>query len=520
MKICFVALNAKYIHTAPAVRILNKIVNSKYDSSFFEFTIKDKIDNIIENIKNYDIIGLSCYIWNIEMMLELSKMIKKEFPEKIVFAGGPEVSYDTIHFVNYFDYVMSGEGEEIILPFIDSLVNDDSLPVGIASKENPITIPQYVKNMDNIPSILDTYTEDDKENRIVYVETTRGCPFKCSYCLSSLEKGVRFFSDKYIDDLFDFIINNNFKCIKFLDRTFNVNPNRFLKICKILENTKNTYQFEIAAELFNDDVINYFVNEVTPNKFRLEIGIQSLMKDAIDSVDRKQDSMHLIQVIDKINKAKRVVIHADLIAGLPYETLEGFKNTFNKTFDLLCEELQLGFLKLLRGTKIRNEAIEYNYKFTKCAPYEVISNKFISEDELNIIHKCENSLEWMWNHKRCLNLIKHLVKDKAIDNYFDFFVNMDKYYDKKLQLYQNYERVCEYLNSIGLMKKEYLDDLKLDFLNTVKIKPKPFWKPEQKIDYYRKLLGYENTNYFITPYYDKFIVIKYKDNQGPQLYIE
>lgn len=520
MKICFVALNAKYIHTSPAVRILNKIVSSKYDSVFFEFTIKDNIDNIINNIKDYDIIGLSCYIWNIEMMIELSKKLKQLYPDKIVFAGGPEVSYDTKYFVNYFDYVMSGEGEEIILPFIDSLVLKTYLPIGVASKENPITIPQFVKNMDNIPSILDTYTEDDKKNRIVYVETTRGCPFKCSYCLSSLEKGVRFFSEKYIDDLFDFIINNDFKCIKFLDRTFNVNPSRFLKICRILEKTKNNYQFEIAAELFNDEVIEYFTNEVTPNKFRLEIGIQSLMKEAINSVDRKQDSLHLISVIDKINKASRVVIHADLIAGLPYETLEGFKNTFNNTFILLCEELQLGFLKLLRGTKIRNEADEYNYKFTKCAPYEVISNKFISKEELAIIHKCENSLEWMWNHKRCVSLIKHLVKDNAVENYFDFFVGMDNFYDKKLQLYQNYQRVCEYLNSLGLNKKEYIDDLKIDFLSTVKIKPKPFWYDENNLDYYRKLLGYENTNYFITPYYDKFIVIKYCENEKPKLFIE
>lgn len=519
MKICFVALNAKYIHTAPAVRILNKIVSRKYESTFFEFTIKDNIDNIIDKIKDYDIIGLSCYIWNIELMLELSKKIKEKFKNKIVFAGGPEVSYDTLNFVNDFDYIISGEGEEVIIPFIDALVLNEQLPEGIAHQKRPIVKALTVKDMNNIPSILDTYTEDDRKNRIVYVETTRGCPFKCSYCLSSLEKGVRFFSEEYIDELFDFILNNDFKCVKFLDRTFNVNPSRFLKICKILEKDNNTYQFEIAAELFNDEVIEYFTKEVPVGKFRLEIGIQSLMNEAIEAVDRKQDGLRLIKVIDNINKAGRAVIHADLIAGLPYETLEVFKNTFNKTFVLLCEELQLGFLKLLRGTKIRKQASEFDYKFTKCAPYEVISNKFISEKELEIIHKCENSLEWMWNHKRCVSLLKHLISDNKIDDYFDFFVKFDDYFDKNKQLYENYGNVCKYLDDIGILNDQYIDDLKYDFLNTVKIKPKPFWEIKHSLDYYREELGYKESNCFITPYYDKYIVIEYNKNQKPILKI-
>lgn len=520
MKICYVAINAKYIHTSPAVRILHKITKDKYDSTFKEFTIKDNINNIIDSLKEYDLIGLSCYIWNIEMIIELSKKIKKQYPNKIILAGGPEVSYDTESFVNEFDYILSGESEEVILPFIDSIINKTDLPEGIACKAKPVVIPQYVKNMDNIPDILDMYTEDDKKNRIIYLETTRGCPFKCSYCLSSLEKGVRFFSEDYVNKVFDYIINNDFKCVKFLDRTFNVNPNRFLKICKILEKTKNNYQFEIAAELFNDEVIKYFTEEVTPNKFRLEIGVQSLMNEAILSVDRQQDGLKLIEVINKINNANRVVIHVDLIAGLPYETLDIFKKTFNKTFELLCEELQLGFLKLLRGTKIRKQADVYKYKFTKCAPYEVISNKFISEEELNIIHDCENSLEWMWNHKRCVSLINHLVKDKVIDNYFDFFVGFNKYYDKTKQLYENYASLCRYLQELNIINNDYIDDLKYDYLKTIKIKPKPFWKIDYNLDYYKKKLGYENTNYYITPYYDKYIVIKYEKNKKPELVIE
>lgn len=520
MKICFVAVNAKYIHTSPAVRILNKIASNKYNSCFFEFTIKDKLDNIVDKIKDFDIIGLSCYIWNIELMIKLSKTIKEKYPNIIVFAGGPEVSYDSKSFVNDFDYIMCGECEELLLPFLDCIINHKQLPIGIANKENPITIPQYVKNMDNIPSILDTYTEDDRKNRIIYLETTRGCPFNCSYCLSSLEKGVRYFSDEYVNSVFDYILNNEFKCIKFLDRTFNVNPNRFLKICKILEKTSNTYQFEIEAELFNEDVMNYFINEVTPNKFRLEIGIQSLMDKAIEAVNRKQNNDKLINIIKSINNGNRVVIHVDLIAGLPYETLDIFKETFNKTFLLLCDELQLGFLKLLRGTKIRNEYELYDYKFSDFAPYEVKSNKFINEKEMNIIHECENGLEWLWNHKRGISLMNHLIKDKVIDNYFDFFVGFNKYYNKEKQLYENYYNLCLYLQKCGLLKQHYIDDLKFDYLSNLKIKPKPFWEVKENLDYYRNLLGYNNTNYFITPYYDKYLVIKYYKDKQPELVVE
>ena len=154
------------------------------------------------------------------MMVSLSKKIKEIYPGKIVFAGGPEVSYDAKSFINDFDYIVCGEAEEIIIPFIDSLVNKTSLPEGIANITNPNVLPVYVKDLNNVPSIIDTYTEEDRKNRIIYLETTRGCPFNCSYCLSSLEKGVRYFSDEYVDEIFDFIVNNEFKCVKFLEAVF------------------------------------------------------------------------------------------------------------------------------------------------------------------------------------------------------------------------------------------------------------------------------------------------------------
>ena len=527
MKFIYVAINAKYIHTSPAVRILNKIVTTKYESNFVEFSIKDNMDHIIDYLKDYDCINFSSYIWNIEYIIKIALKIRELYPKKTLVAGGPEVSYEPENFIKYFDYIMCGEGEEMVLPLNDYIVGiSGTLPLGVASKLNPHAPYQIVKDLKSVPDILDSYSLDDMKNRIIYVETTRGCPFNCTYCLSSVEKGVRFFSDEYITHLFDFITNNEFKCIKFLDRTFNVNPNRFLKICRLLEKTNNTYQFEIAAELFNDDVIKYFTEEVTINKFRLEIGIQSLNDDAIKAVNRIQDTKRLLEVIEKINNANRCTIHTDLIAGLPYENFESFKKTFNKTFLLLTEELQLGFLKMLRGTEIRNDSQKYDYKFKSDAPYEVISNKFISEEELSIIHKCENSLEWMWNDKRAINLIRHLIKDNIIDSFFDFFVSFDNYYKKNVPLHENYINLVNYLKDIGIYKIEYLYDLKLDFLSKSRVKPMPFWKDKTKDDYLKKEFEFQSLgldesyrNSFITKYYDKFIVIKYVKGLDPELKI-
>jgi anaerobic magnesium-protoporphyrin IX monomethyl ester cyclase len=302
-----------------------------------------------------------------------------------------------------------------------------------------------------------------------------------------------------------------------------VQPNRFIEICKLLEGTENTYQFEIEPSLINDNVIHYLTKEVTPHKFRLEIGIQSLLDIAIKAVDRIQNAPRLLETIKTINDANRVTIHVDLIAGLPYEDLNSFKKTFNRTFLLLCEELQLGFLKLLRGTKLRNQEKEFNYKFTPCAPYEVISNKFISEEEMKIIKDCETSLEWMWNHKRAYNFLLHTLKDECIDNYFDFFVGFTKYYDKKKPLEKNYESLVEYLKEINLYKKEYIDDLKLDYLSKVKIRPYRFYGKEDfsQNELIEKVIELDTIytkhilqNAFITPYYKGFIVITYNNQKS------
>ena len=520
IKVVFVAVNSKYIHTSPAVRLLSKIAEEKYQSTFSEFTVKDEINNIISKLHCYDVIGLSCYIWNISVMKELSREIKKRYPEKIVFAGGPEVSYEPQEFIDCFDYILCGEGEEIILPFLDCLnagktVNNAS----IATKEKPFAVPRVTENLNNVPCIFDLYSSDDLKNRVIYAELSRGCPFNCSYCLSSLEKGVRVFGDEQIENTLQFVENNRFKCIKFLDRTFNINPKKFIEICKRLQKTDNVYQFEIEAGLFTDEVISFLCNEALPGKFRLEIGIQSINDLVIKSVNRIQDNGKLLKTVKMINDAGRCAVHIDLIAGLPFETLSSFTDGFNKCFLLQCKELQLGFLKMLRGTEIRKNAVMYNYLYSVNEPYEIIKNDFLSKEDTETIHKCEKTLDWLWNAQNAVSLIKHLIKDNAVENWFDFFTGFYDYFDKKLSVNKNLESFLCYLKDKNILKKEYTDDLKFDYLTKVKIRPQPFWKNYAYEDF-KSLKSFLSERYgigrnsFATSYYNGYLIIDYGEEKA------
>ncbi len=457
-------------------------------------------------------------------MKKLAREIKAIYPEKTVFAGGPEVSFEPQNFVKAFDYVLCGEGEEIILPFLDGLKSGEGFDkTYIATKNKPFATVKVTENLNNVPDIFDLYSPDDLKNRVIYTELSRGCPFNCSYCLSSLEKGVRVFGEEQTENTLRFIENNHFKCIKFLDRTFNINPKRFIEICKHLQKTDNIYQFEIEAGLFTDEVLDFLCDEVTPNKFRLEIGIQSINDNSIKAVNRVQDSEKLLETVKKINDGGRCTVHIDLIAGLPFETLTSFIDGFNKCFLLQCKELQLGFLKMLRGTKIRNEAKKYNYSFSETEPYEVFENEFLSNEEIKIIHKCEKTSEWLWNSGNAVSLIKHLINDNAVENWFGFFVGFYDYYDKKLSVNKNLENLLRYLKNINILKKEYIDDLKSDYLKKVKIRPQPFWKNYAYEDF-KSLKAYLFENYginktsFSTSYYDGYLIIDYGKNGG-ELYI-
>jgi radical SAM superfamily enzyme YgiQ (UPF0313 family) len=529
MDILFVAINAKFIHTSPAVRILNKVASQKFTSTFIESGIKDKTDHIVSQILEYQpkIVGFSCYIWNIKQVLLIAELLKKQCPEIVILLGGPEVSYDCSHFINYpqVDYIISNEAEEVLNPFIDAVLNhcDFSNFEGVATKSKLNTRSYCVNNLNNVPSIIDTYEEDDLKNRIIYYETSRGCPFNCSYCLSSVQKGVRVFPLSKIISEVDELINKGATNIKFLDRTFNFNPKRFLELVKFLERYKGklTFQFEITLELFTEELMDYFTNKVTPSLFRFEIGIQSIYDSVNKEIDRHQNKEKLFAYIKRLINGKRVILHLDLIAGLPLETYLMFQETLNQTIRLLPHELQLGFLKMLRGTKIRNDASKYHYVYEEEPPYEVIENMYISKEELTKIHLVEQSLDIYYNSNRASELIKYLLINNLITSPFIFFLELgERLKNKKIyDAYDYYVILIDYLNKIAIDDDKIKDIIVYSYLTNYPIRPKHLYKSTYDYDeiyLYLKSIHKElqkSHKLFINKYQDGYIVLHYLDNK-------
>lgn len=467
MRVIYVAVNAKYIHSNPAVRILSKLTQDIAVSSFVEFTINDSDEKIIEALVQmpYDMLGFSCYIWNIEKIKRVVTLLKQRYPDRILFAGGPEVSYDTP--VAPFDYLLKGDGELSIRDFL-------------LYQKVPATA-LYVNTMQQVPFIGDLYTKDDLQNRIIYMETTRGCPYRCSYCLASIQLDHVIFKDEEkVQQELLYYIERGAKTIKFLDRSFNVNPSRFMRFLSFLNtlNSEHTFQFEIAANLLNKEVMNYLSKKVKPGLVRLEIGIQSTLQKANEAVDRFDDIGDTLAKIKQLVQAGRVVIHADLIVGLPYENYARAQTSFNEVFLLFPHELQLGFLKKLKGTKLAKDAARYGYEFAPLPPYEIIDNLFISQSEIQQMKLAEIGLESLWNRKRLLTTIQHLVKEKLIDPYL-FFEEMGRCIKKDAikQETSFYELVYRWALTHSF---DLTDHIKRDYLMKNRVRPKRFWGQESQ----------------------------------------
>ena len=489
MKILLVGINSKFIHPNLAIRYLK--ANCDYNTDIIEFTIKDKIEDIINNTKidQYDIIGFSCYIWNIEIVTKLLNYIKNNYSNKIIILGGPEISYEYDSYLinKSAHFILTGESEISFNLLIDAIHNQydlNSVP-NLAYIYKDEIIRTKLNQIEDLNSLKSPYyfEEDYKDikNKIQYVELSRGCPYKCSYCLASLENGLRFFEIDLIFSHIDHLISKGAKTIKFLDRSFNANKNIALKFFSILieKDYPNTiFQFEINGDVLHKDIITYLKENLKPNYIRFELGIQSTNPIVNKAIDRHQNTEKLIDNIKQLQETS-VILHLDLIAGLPYENLESFKKTFNEIFLLFSPELQLGFLKMLKGTKIRKEANIYNYSFKNSSPYEIIENMFITKEELGIVHKVETILEIYWNKNFMNNSIK-LIMTKGYSP-FDFFLNFYNYHEenniplKKYQLSDLFKNLRNHLIKEQIFSQEIDDSLKLDYLKYNKIKPKIFW---------------------------------------------
>ncbi|MFX3661604.1 MAG: B12-binding domain-containing radical SAM protein [Ectobacillus sp.] len=498
MKAIVSTLNAKYIHTNLAIRYLKAYAAPEFDLEMVEYTIKDPAMNIVTDLhrRNPDVIGFSCYIWNIEETIQVIRMLKKINPHIIIFAGGPEVTYDVkewLERVPEIDFIIIGEGEAAVKNLLFEIKGQQCYEQldGIAFLKTDGTFvikPQREKlNLNEIPSPY-RFKEDlpHLSKRITYIETSRGCPFSCQFCLSSIEVGVRYFDRERIKDDIRYLMKNGARVIKFVDRTFNISRSYAMDMFRFLidEHVPGTvFQFEITADIMRPEVIDFLNKEALPGLFRFEIGVQSTNDQTNELVMRRQNFEKLTRTVTMVKDGGKIDQHLDLIAGLPEEDYNSFKKTFNDVFALRPEELQLGFLKMLRGTGLRLRAKEHEYIYMDQAPYEILGNNVLPFDDIVRIKQVEDVLEKYWNAHRMDYTLEYLVS-AVFATPFDFFQEFGSYWDEQgwarigHQLEDLFSRLYQFLETKKIAQLHVVKGLmKADYLRNHKYKPrKPWWE--------------------------------------------
>jgi anaerobic magnesium-protoporphyrin IX monomethyl ester cyclase len=513
MNIICATLNAKYIHTNIAIRYLKAYAEPEFDVALAEYTIKDPIINIVSDLmqKAPEVIGFSCYIWNIEETIKAIKMIKKINPSIQIIVGGPEVTYDVHEWmeeVKEFDFIVIGEGEKTFKQLLVELAGTkdfDSVP-GIAyRKEGKVKIiPQRNKlDLKELPS-PHRFAEDISHlsKRVIYIETSRGCPFSCQFCLSSIEVGVRYFDREKVKNDIRYLMANGARTIKFVDRTFNISRSYAMEMFQFLidEHVPGTvFQFEITADIMRPEVIEFLNNNAPAGLFRFEIGVQSTNDETNELVMRRQNFEKLKRTVTMVKEGGKIDQHLDLIAGLPEEDYTSFKRTFNDVFAMRPEELQLGFLKMLRGTGLRLRASDHGYVYMDHSPYEILGNNVLPFADIIRIKQVEDVLEKYWNDHRMDQTIEYLVT-RVFPTPFDFFQDFGAFWEKQgwsrigHQLEDLFRRLHQFLKERKIEDLSVIEGLmKYDYLAGKKQKPrKPWWKLDmeknERTEMYQKVI--------------------------------
>ncbi len=467
-KVLLFALNSSYTHTNLAVRcIKNSLVNAGYECEIAEYSLKDKRRRILEALigSDADIYGFSVYIWNAREMYAFAADIKKMRPDSSIVFGGPEVSFDADEILRnhpYIDSIITGEGEEVWVKLC-------------AAYDDHETIPRIMPGgiCENFSKEGIEYSEDELcgGSRVVYYESSRGCPYRCAYCLSAISGRVRAKSaEDTLDDMLRFEKVDHIKIIKFVDRTFNFDRERAKTIWRGLLDGKYTknYHFEICAELLDEesfDILSCFPK----GKIQLEIGVQSTNPETLRRVDRSDKTDNIISAIERLHKMGNMHIHADLIAGLPGETMSSFSAAFNALYGK-CDMLQLGFLKLLRGSKLRREADSFGCVYSDMPPYEVMCTDTLTFGELCLLHDIDDVCD-----RYCTDAFKRsvgLIVSRGVSP-FDTFADIadcfrrDGYRMYDISQPRAYELLYEYAH-IG-DDRELSELLTLDFLTSQKM---------------------------------------------------
>ncbi len=402
-----------------------------------EFSINDRVENTLEGIieEKPDVVAFSCYIWNMEFVNRLAELIKLVDPNIEILYGGPEVSYEGKEFLENHEgeYVIVGEGEKTFREFVLYKLGEGKIEdiKGLNYKRDGKVFENPKRPEMDMNELVFPYTyEEDINNKIVYYEASRGCPFKCKYCLSSVMHGVRFLDVERVKKELKYFMERGLKLVKFVDRTFNCNREYTVELLKYLseQDTETRFHFEVAADLLTEEQIE-ILNNAPKGRFQLEVGVQTTNNEVLHNINRYITYENIKEKVLKVAAGKNVMQHLDLIAGLPGEDLESFKKSFNDVHDIRPDEIQLGFLKLLKGSSMREEAEKWGIVYSPYAPYEIIRSKDISYEELLLLKKVEAMVDKYYNSCKFNNVIKFFLN--IYDKPFDFYYDLAMFFEEK-----------------------------------------------------------------------------------------
>ena len=498
MKILLVACNAKYIHSNLAVYDLQAYASDYADHIVLkEYTINQQKDDIMRDIylEHPDVVCVSCYIWNLSFVKELMADLIKILPGADFWAGGPEVSYDAEKFLaenSEFKGVMVGEGEETFKELAGYYVekNPQNLKdmTGICYRDGDQIIHNGWRQIMDLSSIPFIYKDlSEFKNRIIYYESSRGCPFSCSYCLSSIDKKLRFRDTETVKKELQFFIDNKVPQVKFVDRTFNCKHDHAMAIWKYInehDNGVTNFHFEISADLLREEELQE-MSTMRPGLIQLEIGVQSTNPDTIKAIHRTMDFEKLKGIVDRIHSFGNIHQHLDLIAGLPYEDYDSFRNSFNDVYALKPQQLQLGFLKVLKGSHMMEMCREYGIVYKTQEPYEVLSTKWLDYDHVLKLKTVENMVEVYYNSGQFQNTLEYL--EKFFPDAFSIYERLGSFYMEKgygdisHTRMRRYEILLEFLEDMPEISVDQVkDQMVYDLYLRENLKSRPGFARDQK----------------------------------------
>ena len=498
MKILLAACNAKYIHSNLAVYDLQAYASDYADHIVLkEYTINQQKDDIMRDIylEHPDVVCVSCYIWNLSFVKELVADLIKILPGADFWAGGPEVSYDAEKFLtenSEFKGVMVGEGEETFKElagyYVEKNPQDLKDMTGICYRDGDQIIHNGWRQIMDLSSIPFIYKDlSEFKNRIIYYESSRGCPFSCSYCLSSIDKKLRFRDTETVKKELQFFIDNKVPQVKFVDRTFNCKHDHAMAIWKYInehDNGVTNFHFEISADLLREEELQE-MSTMRPGLIQLEIGVQSTNPDTIKAIHRTMDFEKLKGIVDRIHSFGNIHQHLDLIAGLPYEDYDSFRHSFNDVYALKPQQLQLGFLKVLKGSHMMEMCREYGIVYKTQEPYEVLSTKWLDYDHVLKLKTVENMVEVYYNSGQFQNTLEYL--EKFFPDAFSIYERLGSFYmekgygDVSHTRMRRYEILLEFLEDVPEISMDQVkDQMVYDLYLRENLKSRPGFARDQK----------------------------------------